>query len=216
MPVNRALLITRPDHETVTKCLCLWSEAVKEFAEHKGIIVYDLKGKKANRKEFESYLSKNRPALLFLNGHGNAEIITGYDDYPLVDSSSSMPECIVYGRSCDAALFLGPYLVQKGTRTFIGYCRKFILGYSLEKIMRPLEDHIARLFLEPSNLVITTLLKGNTTSEAHRRSRAEMYKNFIKMLASTSSYEERHAAPWLWSNFNSQILLGDANACIDL
>lgn len=215
MPVNRALLITRPDHETVTKYLCLWSEEVKEFAERKGIIVYDLKGRKANRKEFESYLSKNRPALLFLNGHGGAEVITGYDNEPLIDQNSSVPGCIIYGRSCDAALFLGPYLVQNGARTFIGYRRKFILGYSPEKITRPLEDHIARLFLEPSNLVVTTLLKGNTASEAYHRSRGEMYKNFLKMLSSTASYEEHHAAPWLWSNFNNQNLSGDPDACID-
>lgn len=215
MPVNRALLITRPDHETVTKYLCLWSEKVKEFAERKGIIVYDLKGKKANRKEFESYLSKNRPALLFLNGHGNTEVITGYDNEPLIDQSSSVLGGIIYGRSCDAALFLGPYLIQNGVSAFIGYRRKFILGYSPEKITKPLEDLIARLFLEPSNLVVTALLKGNTASEAHRRSREEMYKNFLRMLSSTSSDAEHYAAPWLWSNFNSQILLGDANACID-
>lgn len=215
MPVNKAILITRPDYETVTKYLCLWSEEVKEFAGRKGVIVYDLKGKKANRKEFESYLSKNRPALLFLNGHGNAEVITGYDDHPLIDRDSSVQGTILYGRSCDASLFLGPYLVQKGARAFIGYRRKFILGYVPEKIMRPLEDPIARLFLEPSNLVATTLLKGNTTAEAHSRSRREMYKNFLKMLASTSSFEERHAAPWLWSNFNSQTLSGDVGAFID-
>lgn len=215
MPVNRAMLMTRPDHETVTKYLCVWSEEVKEFAKHKGIAVYDLKGKKANRKEFESYLSRNRPALLFLNGHGNAEVITGYDNSTLLDQDSFVSEAIVYGRSCDAALLLGPYLVQNGARTFIGYRRKFILGYTPEKIMKPLEDPIARLFLEPSNLVVTTLLKGNTTSEAHRRSRDEMYKNFLKMLASTATYEERHAAPWLWSNFNNQTLSGDAEAYLD-
>lgn len=215
MPVNKAILITRPDHETVTKYLCLWSEEVKEFAEHKGITVYDLKGEKANRKEFESYLSKNRPALLFLNGHGDAEVITGYDNNSLVDRSSSMPEVIVYGRSCDAALILGPYLVGKGARTFIGYRKKFILGYSPEKMTKPLQDPIAKLFLEPSNLVVTTLLKGNTTSEAHRRSRGEMYKNFLRMLSSTATDEQRYVAPWLWSNYNSQTLLGDAEACID-
>lgn len=208
----RVALITRPDHETVTKYLCLWSEEILALAKHKGISIYDLKGKKANRKAFESYVFKHSPSLVLLNGHGNAEIITGYDNETVVDKDSVLENSVVYGRSCDAGQTLGNDLVNKGARTFIGYKRKFILGYTPEKIMKPLEDPIARLFLEPSNLIATSLIKGNSTLEAHRRSCDAMSKNFRRMLSSIASFEERHAAPWLWSNMNSQVLIGDQSA----
>ena len=209
---TKTVLITRPDHEPVTKYLCLWSEEILTLTEHKGISIYDLRGKKASRKIFESFMSKHSPALILLNGHGNAEIITGYDNEPIVDENSVMVWSIVYGRSCDAGQKLGDKLVNKGARTFIGYKRKFILAYTPDKMMKPLEDPIARLFLEPSNLVATSLIKGNTTLEAHRRSREAMNKNFRRMLSSVASFEERHAAPWLWSNLNSQVLIGDQTA----
>lgn len=209
---DKTAIITRPDHEPVTKYLCLWSEEILTLAKHKGVSIYDLKGKKASRKTFESYISKHSPTLVLLNGHGNAEVITGYDNEPIVDKNSVIENSIIYGRSCDAGQILGGQLVNKGTRAFIGYKRKFILGYTPERMMKPLNDPIARLFLEPSNLVAISLIKGNTTLEAHRRSHEAMSKNFRRMLSSVASFEERHAAPWLWSNLNSQVLIGDQTA----
>jgi len=211
MQIKNAL-ITRPDHEPITKYLYFWSEEILALAKHKGVSIYDLRGKKANRKTFESFIFKHSPALVLLNGHGNAEIITGYNNESIVDESSVIKDSIVYGRSCDAGQILGNQLVDNGTKAFIGYKRKFILGYTPEKMMKPLDDPIAQLFLEPSNLIATSLIKGNTTLEAHRKSCEAMNKNFRRMLSSIASFEEQHAAPWLWSNLNSQVLIGDQTA----
>ncbi len=210
--MNKSLLITRPDHDLVTKYLCVWSGDIVTLAHRKGFVVYDLKGKKANRRQFESYFSAHHPVLLFLNGHGNSRSITGHNNESLVEQTSDLQGTIVYARSCDAGLILGMQLVNMGTRSFIGYRRKFFCGYSPEKITKPHQDPIARLFLEPSNLILSTLIKHHTAEEAHRRSKDAMYKNFRRMVSSTASYEERYAARWLWSNINCQVLLGDPQA----
>jgi len=212
--MSKSMLITRPDHEIVTKYCCIWSEDVIRFASQKFIDVYDLKGKKANRKEFESYVKSKNPSLIFFNGHGNTEVITGYDNKPLVDMQSVPSKSIIYARSCDAAQYLGPMLIQKGARSFIGYTRKFTFFYDPMSIMKPANDPMARLFLETSNLVVSAIIKDHTVAEADQRSRSAMFKNLQRMLSSEATFEERYAAPAMWSNINAQVVLGDLSAKI--
>lgn len=214
MEKSKSILITRPNHDHITNYLYFWVEEVIKLAQRKGFFVYDLRGKKASRKQLESYVQKNKPSFLFLNGHGSAITITGNDDEPLIDLSSSVLGRVIYARSCDAGQKLGADLVKKGTETFIGYDRKFIFGYTPLKITRPEDDDIAKLFLEPSNLVASTLIKGHTTIEAHNRSKDAMYKNFFRMVSSGATDEERYAARWLWGDIKSQVLIGDENSRI--
>jgi len=210
MPVNKSALITRPHHEVVTNYLCAWSEDVLNMNNKRAGAVYDLKGDKATKKNFESYCKKHNPAFIFLNGHGNEDVIAGHDDEVLVDSQGRFEGSIIYARSCDAGRKLGDVLLKNGVTTFIGYSRKFIFSYDPSKVYHPRNDKLAGLFLEPSNLVATTILKGHTAAEADSRSKDAMYKNFRKMLSSAASYEERYAARWLWGNISSQVLLGKA------
>jgi hypothetical protein len=210
---NASILITRPRYDPITRYFYEWSGEIKKFAESKGFAVLDLRAEKATRDHFESYLKKHFPSFLFLNGHGNADVILGYDNQVLVDLTSVIETAIIYARSCDAAKTLGIYLVNNGVGAFIGYKRKFICGVG-GKSSKLLEDGIARLFLEPSNLVPSTLLKLHTAEDAHSRSLDAMYRNFRKMISSTASSEEHYAARWLWSNIHSQVLLGDRSARI--
>jgi len=212
--MSKSLLITRPDHEIVTKYCCVWCEDIIKLAAQKSIDVYDLKGKKANRKEFESYIGAKNPSLIFFNGHGDADTITGYDNEPLLDKQSVPPKSIIYARSCDAAQSLGPMLIQKGIRAFIGYMRKFTFFYDPASVLKPASDPIARLFLESSNLVVSTIIKDHTVTEANQRSKSAMIRNLKSMVSSEATFEERYAAPAMWSNINSQVVLGDAYATI--
>lgn len=207
--MSKSMLITRPDHDLITKYFYTWSNELVEFAKNKAIQVFDLKGKKSNRKEFLSYI-KHNPSLVFLNGHGNSNIFTGYDDEPIVEINTIIKDAIIYARSCEVGRNLGLKLIHNGAYSFIGYNRKFFCGYTPEKITKPLEDPIACLFLKPSNLIISTLLKNNSVQEAHNRSRKSMYNNFRKMVSSTATFEEKYSARWLWSNMHSQVIFGDS------
>src|SRR3989339_1998945 len=101
--MNKAILITRPDHDLITTYLFQWSEYVINLANKKNIKVLDLSGKRANEKMFTSYIVKNEPILVFFNGHGDEDVITGYNNEPLVAVNKNeklLEKKIVYARSC--------------------------------------------------------------------------------------------------------------------
>ena len=212
--MSKSLLVTRSNHDEATKYLYYWSTLVIKAAKQKLFAVYDLAGKKANKKNFDSCLKSNQPAILFLNGHGNATTVTGQGMEPLLEAGkkSAVPGTIIYARSCDAGIILGKTLIKDGVKAFIGYNQKFILGYDSEKRTRPLTDSMAKLFLAPSNLVVMTLIKGQTAQQAQDRSRQAMLKNYRKMTSAAASYRKRYVARWLWSNYKSQVLYGDVAA----
>jgi hypothetical protein len=210
--VGNAVLVTRPRHDLITNYLYYWSIDLLRMAKEKGMNVFDLERKKATRQNLESYTRKQSPSLVFLNGHGNANVITGDADKPILDAKSKLSTSVMYARSCDAAAGLGKVMVAGSTKSFIGYRRKFTLSYTVAHTTKPLSDPLARLFLEPSNLVVSTIIKGHPAQEAHNRSQEAMRKNFRKMMSSQATDDERYAARWLWANVNSQVLLGDPSA----
>jgi hypothetical protein len=215
--MNKSILVTRPNHDPATHYLYHWSEPVIDEAKRKHIPVYDLKGDKATKIIFLSYLRSKHPGLLFLNGHGDAQTVTGQNYDVVLDETVKkdfVSDTIIYARSCDSGKILGKKLVRNGAAAFIGYERKFLVVSTPSKITKPLKDPLAKLFLEPSNLIPTTILKGHTVGEAHTRAKREMIKNFWKMISSAGSFEERFAARWLWSNIRSQVVIGDQNATL--
>lgn len=211
----RAFLITRPNFDFATNYLFYWSKYVIDEADKRGVKLLDLAYEKADRKTFESYCTKQKPRLIFFNGHGSSNTIKGHDNEILVkagDNEKILLNKIIYARSCDAAKKLGPKCIKSGTETFIGYTDEFVLVFSQKKASRPLKDSLAALFLEPSNLIPISILKGNTAIKAYNKSQAAMKRNLQYMLSSKASQLERDAAPYLWTNKQCQTILGNHSA----
>lgn len=209
VPSRNILLITRPNHDLPTTYISTWASLVFPYARE--IRVLDLKGKKANKDNIKSYITEYQPKLLFLNGHGSPDSITGYDNEVLIDENnvSLLEGKITYALSYDAGSILGVKAIANGALAFIGYSKSFVVGYSEEYQTRPLHDKLAELFLEPSNLIPISLLKGNTASDAYRKSQNASFKNFSFVLSTKASPLEKDAAPYLWHNRKYQIQLGD-------
>lgn len=123
-------------------------------------------------------------------------------------------EKILYVRSCEAGAVLGPTSIAKGATAFIGYKRSYWLMRSKSQHTRPLTDKISKLFLEPSNLVPISLIKGHSVKESFNKSQESMRKNFSHMISSKASTAERDAAFFLWSNYSCQVMLGNGAAKI--
>lgn len=213
---SKVVLVTRPNHDITTTYFCLWAEKTLSLASRKHKVL-DLHSKKANRKTFESYAKKHRPNFFFFNGHGSDEVVAGYDNEPLLVSTKNDNLClnsIVYIRSCSAAKILGESLIRQSAKSCIGYVTKFGFMRLVEKEREPLSDPLAKLYLEPSNIVATTLLKGHTALEAHCRGIVEMKKNLKKMLSSENPLADATGVVLLWSNIRGQVVLGDQNATI--
>ena len=211
------VLVTRPNHDQTTDYLFHWSKPVIDFAK-KHLQTFDLASKKANKKNFDSYVKAHDPKFFFLNGHGSDSTITGQDNETLIDANqtnlNTFAGCLFYVRSCKSGKVLGDKLVEAGVSAFIGYKNNFTFVRHLDFATRPLQDPIAKHFLEPSNLVPATLIKGNSVSDAYNRSQQDMKRNFAMLVSSTSSEEGRSAASFLWFNINAQVLLGNHDSRI--
>lgn len=208
------ILVTRPNHDNGTNYLCYWSKLVIDEAKNRGIGVTDLLSKKANRFNLLSYYKKHKHRLLFLNGHGFDNLITGYDDELLMDNgknSIDLNGSLIVARSCRCANILGKFLVQNGVVAFVGYKDDYVVKTSRKYTTRPLMDPMAALFLKPSNIIVESLLKGNTVEVANNKSRKLLAKNISKVLIGKSK-DKDDTAKYLYHDFKNQIVIGDSSA----
>lgn len=213
--MTNTLLVTRPRHDEATNYLYYFAQVVIEEAKKRNFKVIDLKGDKANFIDFSGRMVKVNPDVVFFNGHGSPDAITGHDREVLVDigkKETILIDKIIYALSCSSAKNLGKYLVENGTKSFIGYSEDFMFLYEKDKSTRPLEDKTAGLFLEPSNLVMTTLIKGNTSQEAFERSKKEFKRNLRKIMASESPQDDKSPARLLYWDMIHLTHLGDGEA----
>lgn len=211
--MNKTLLITRPKYDITVHYLFYWSKKIIELAKEKGIKVLNLEGKRANCKEVESMLRKIEPSLVFLNGHGNDDRITGHDNEVLLVTGRNeglLVSKIVYALSCRSGKKLGCESVKKGTLGYIGYDDDFIFIIDPDKISDPLKDKTAELFLEASNQVMICLIKGHDIKYSHEQSKKIFLNNARKLVNSES--EQSYLIPYLLWNMQHQVCLGDENA----
>lgn len=208
------LLLTRPEHDYATRYLSAWTEKCFKLAEDKGYSIIDLPRKRANRQEVESVLSKRNPNLVVVNGHGSDNSVTGHDNMPLVIAgvnSSLLQGKITYAISCCSAQVLGKEVGGYNDTAYIGYQEDFILIYLEKYRTRPIEDNLAGLFLEPSNLVITTLIKGNSVKESVARAKQEFLRNIQKLLTSKTKSDDSSVLRYLVWDMQNLILQGEGD-----
>lgn len=213
--MNKILLITAPDHDITTRYLSAWSGKIFELADKKNIQVINLKRKKANIKELKSRLLKMKPLFIVFNGHGSNSCITGYENKILIQAGHNedlLKHKIIYAVSCRSAVKLGLKSIKAGALAYIGYAGDFIFCHDDHKISHPLNDKIAKLFLEPSNQVAASLIKGNESEEASKRSKKFFLRNMQKMLSSEASPESSQYAKFLWWDMKCQVCLGDGSS----
>lgn len=181
------LLITRPRYEATTFYLFAWGKKIIEIALSKNLKVVDLKENRANRKELTSIIKKTRPELIVLNGHGNANLITGQNGEVLIkvgENEKLLAGKIIYALSCKTAQLLGIKSVAIGTKCYIGYKEDFLFVH--KNLTKPLNDPWAGLFLEPSNQIPISLIKQHTSGEACEKTKNMYLKNIQQLIVNNS------------------------------
>jgi len=205
------LLITRPEHDDTTHYLSNWSKEIIDIAENKNIKVFDLNREKAIRNNVELRLNKMSCNLTFFNGHGDFNVIGGHNNEPLIiggENEGLLKSKIVYAISCKSAKELGPKSVKIGAISYTGFDDDFIFVYEPENISRPLHDNTAKLFLEPSQLFVKSLIKGNSVKEGMEKTKKLLADNFLKALNSNDT----NSAKYLWWNLKHFVSHGDVDA----
>lgn len=216
--MSKSLLITRPNYEITTRYLYVWNKKVIKEAKKKGINVLDLEKEKAVKKEFIGRMRKVNPALVFLNGHGGSDCVAGHNDEVIVkvgDNEEILKGKIVYALACKSALLLGPKSVEAGSLAFVGYLKDFIFLNDDSKIAHPENDEIASFFLAPSNRLSISLIKGNTVTEASKKSKKFFSDNIKKMLNSDNvspNYSSMFISFLVW-DMKYQACYGNEKAC---
>lgn len=208
------LLITRPEYDYTTRYISEWAEKYLKLAKEKGYSLIDLKRERANRQEFESVIKKKKPEFIILNGHGNSDEVAGHDNETLIEThtnSEILADKITYALSCQSAKKLGVKVGLYPNTTYIGYKEDFAF-LCLEKYGRkPTKDTLAGFFLEPSNAIVVSLLKGHNTSDSFSRGQYEFTKNIQKLLTSKIKSDEYSALRFLVWDLKHLTLCGDKN-----
>jgi hypothetical protein len=211
------LLVTRPEYDYTTRYISAWAEKYLQLARQKGYAIIDLKRKRANRKEFESVIKKIKPAFIILNGHGNKDEVAGNDNETLVDANTNteiLAGRIIYALSCQSAKNLGTKVGLYPNTTYIGYKEDFAF-VRLEKYGRkPTKDIFAGFFLEPSNAIVVSLLKGHNTQDSFSRGQREFTKNIQMLLTSKIKSADSSALRFLVWDLTHLTLCGDKNKAL--
>jgi len=177
--------------------------------------VTDLHKEKANKKEFEGRTKKLKPDLVLLNGHGDNVSVTGHNNEVIVkdgENSNLLKNKITYAVACSSAKILGEACADSKT-TYIGYTEYFVLNLDRRYFSNPLCDEKAGRFLEPSNKVALSLIKGHTAKEASKNSKKAFRENLILLLTKNNpNVDEIDDAKNLYWNMTHQVCLGNGEA----
>ena len=161
-------------------------------------------------------MRKKEPLLVFFNGHGSDDCVTGHENEALITVGKNeelLVSKIIYALSCRSGKKLGHESIKNGALSYIGYDDDFIFITDENKISNPLKDRTAALFLEPSNQVMICLIKGHSTEFSHEQSKKLFRQNAIKVANSES--QDNYLIPYLLWDMQHQVCLGDKNASLN-
>ena len=166
---------------------------------------------------FSNLIFKQNPLFIFFNAHGNEKAIYGDKikgrEEILIEEDKNhnhLKGRIVYARACWAAASLGK-ACTKESGCFVGYKTPFSFWINERWSSKPSNDNTAKLFIEPSNLIVTSLLKGNTAKEAFDKSKDMSKRNILKLLKIKKEPGAMGSIMLLWNNMNGQEILGQKN-----
>lgn len=174
--MSKKMIISRPNYDLNTSYLFDFSNDFIKIVKHsRDIHVTDLEGKKATRELFEKHLQKEKPTLLFLNGHGNRYSVLGHNDETILDEKniSFTKNSIIYALSCDSLEGLGKISIERGTKAYIGYKARFMIISDPSHHSIPNKDTNALPFKRACTILINGLVSGFTVQEALEETKQE-------------------------------------------
>jgi len=198
------LLLTRPRYDRPTHYLFHWAGLLVNEAEKKGIKVIDLDKDKAKKKNLHSYLAKQPIDTVILNGHGSPESVAGEDNEIILsvgNGTKLLKNKIIFVRACDSGAILGKEIMKNGAKGFVGYIQPFMFLIDKDYFNKPLEDELAAPFLECSNQVGISLIKGRSVAEAHKDSLGK-YSEAIDKYSSSETTNSFLLPILLWNMTN--------------
>lgn len=214
--MKKSILITRPDYDIATHYLSVWATQTISSAEAHGFSISDLDKNKATSKRFAGVITQMNPSLVILNGHGDEETVLGHDQAPIVKygiNQQLLSGRIVYAISCSSAKTLGPASTDAGAVSYMGYDAEFMFEINTNSGTHPLQDKLATIFLEHSQILLDQLIKEKTVTEAFNKAKNSLRNNYDKY-ANTKS-PDLDIVQKLWWDWQHFVYCGNGEASIN-
>ncbi len=210
------ILFSRPDHDSTLAYLYYYSKGLVDYSKNKKHKTLNREKEHANRKEIINLIKKQNPNFIMFNGHGDPDIIAGHKNEIIISKANSeiLSNALIYSLTCSSGQKLGKLIVTKGAICFIGYNKDFNLGKDPNSEASPRRDKIAKLFLEPSNILVKSLIDGCSVKVAIERAKEKMRENIWYLSTTKDFLEAPFYAPFLFGNYISLISYGDVKASI--
>lgn len=213
----KCVLFSRPNHDDTVAYLHYYSKQLIDLAKSKRLKIINKEGKNANKKIILNVIKKQKPNLIMFNGHGSPEFICGHANEVIVSSGENpdvLFDTVTYALACSSADKLGRKVCEKGALAFIGYMYDFAIGRDPDSEATPSKDKIAKYFLEPSNILFSSLIKGKKVGESVLKAKEKMRDN-IGFLETTDKFPEASFyAPFLYGNYIGLTIHGDKSVSI--
>ncbi len=207
------MLVTLPDYDMTTHYLSVWGRKSINAAEEHNIQVTTLEKEKVNRKNVESYLSGFKFNVVFLNGHGSPQLVTGHLEEPVIilgKNEAALKGTITYAVSCSSAKELGDSTILAGARCYVGYTEDFIFVLDDNNSTHPSEDKLAGLFLEHTYVFMNGLFRGASVGDAYEKARESLWSS----ISIAESSGNKGILSWLVWDYYAFVLKGDGSAML--
>ncbi len=180
------MIVIRTNHDIPTSYLFAYSEELIKEAEAKGFKVAKIEGEEISEATLRSRIKNRKPKFIFFNGHGSETSL--FDDkgkeFINIHSADVFKESVAYTIACNCLIKLGSAAIDKGCYSFIGYKKPFWIARDHKYESTPLKDNIARPIIECSNIIVKSLIKGNTVEESIKKSHEKAAGNILKLIYS--------------------------------
>jgi hypothetical protein len=213
MPRPAVATVTRPDFDQATYCGALALAHAVDYMRARGFSVDDLAGGDAARAKVLDSLARSDPIFFLGEGHGSGDRFTGQGLEPIFWTCDCREVAgrIIYLLSCLTGNVLGPDMVSKGARCYVGYRVEFT--WMQERAQDPLADRYGRAFFEPVLELIYRLADGRTAADAFRAS-VDRWNYWIDYWTRSTDPAAPLMVAFLLHDRDGQVLLGDGSATV--
>jgi hypothetical protein len=213
VPRINTATVTRPDSDIAVKLASLAIGNAVSYMRARQIDVEDLAGSMATRSNVVNSLMRRDPALFIGVGHGSASVFTGQNLNRILwkCNCKELSGRVTFLLSCLTGRELGPDIVNKGGRCYIGYREDFV--WVQERDVNPLEDRLGRAFFEPVLEICKRLADRETTGSAFRAS-IDKWNYWIDYWSRQRTQEAAVVVMLLKWDRDAQVLYGDERATV--
>ena len=177
--MSQTIFVGRCECDAHLKFPFNWANFIIEEAEKLELDIIKLEKENYTEEKTKRHIRKFNPFFIFLNGHGKVWCSMGYNKESIIIANKNdflLKNKIVYILSCYTAQYLGQVAYEKGCKAYIGHKDIFSFTYMDEN--DPINDKIAKIFMDASNQIPLTILNGGTPEEAYKNSQ-KMFDKWI-------------------------------------